>query len=101
LVVNSKNIYCPPPIVSNDVKFVQFDEGMGKIHGVWCKGIQCSMMGELKHIKISSLKSLIIASLFMEYKEVLTSSSWCTHHVFNYSKLTKNEEDVGLELERV
>jgi hypothetical protein len=70
LVVNSKNICNPPPITSNAIKF---DKGMGKIWGVWCKGIQCSMIGELKHIKISSLKSLIIASLFMEYKEVLTS----------------------------
>jgi hypothetical protein len=52
---------------------------MGKIWGVWCKGIQCLVVGELKHIKISSLKSLIIASLFMEYKEVLTSPSLCTH----------------------
>jgi hypothetical protein len=73
---------------------------MGKIWGVRCKGIQCSMMGELKHIKISSLKYLIIASLFMEYKEVLKSPSWCTHQVFNYSKWTKIEEDMGLEQKR-
>jgi hypothetical protein len=31
---------------------------MGKIWGVWCKGVQCSMMGELKQIKISSLISM-------------------------------------------
>jgi hypothetical protein len=31
----------------------------------------CLMMGELKHIKILSLKFLIITSLFLEYKEVL------------------------------
>jgi hypothetical protein len=29
----------------------------------------CLMMGELKHIKILSLKYLIIASLFLEYKK--------------------------------
>jgi hypothetical protein len=37
----------------------------------------------------------------MEYKEVLTSISLCTHQVFNYSKWTKNDEDMGLKLERV
>jgi hypothetical protein len=79
LVVNSKNICSPAPIVSNDVKFPQFDKRMGKIWGVWCKGIQCLVMGEFKHIKISSLKYLIIASLLIEYKEVLTSLSLCTH----------------------
>jgi hypothetical protein len=32
---------------------------------------RCSVMGELKQIKISSLKSLIIAFLLLKYKEVL------------------------------
>jgi hypothetical protein len=32
-------------------------------------------MGELKQIKISSIKSLIIASLLLKYKEVLQSPS--------------------------
>jgi hypothetical protein len=35
------------------------------------KKVQCLMMGELKKIKISNLKSLIIASLSLKYKEVL------------------------------
>jgi hypothetical protein len=33
--------------------------------------VRCSVMGELKQIKISSLKSLIIAFLLLKYKEVL------------------------------
>jgi hypothetical protein len=32
---------------SNAKKIAQFDKGMEKIRVVWCKGIQCSMMGEL------------------------------------------------------
>jgi hypothetical protein len=38
----------------------------GKIWGVWSKRVQCSVMGEFKQIKISSLKVLIFASLSME-----------------------------------
>jgi hypothetical protein len=34
----------------------QFDKGMGKIWCVWCKGVQCLVMGEFKQIKIWSLK---------------------------------------------
>ncbi len=34
-------------------------------------GVQCSVMGEVEQIKILSLKSLIIASLPLKYKEVL------------------------------
>jgi hypothetical protein len=34
---------------------------MGKICGVWCKRVQCLVMGEIKQIKISNLKSLIKA----------------------------------------
>ncbi len=48
-----------------DLKFI------GKIWGVRCKTIQCFMMGELKQIRISSLKFWIIASLFFKYKKVL------------------------------
>jgi len=36
--------------------------------GVWCKGFPCLVMGELKQNVISSLKSLIVASLPLEYK---------------------------------
>jgi hypothetical protein len=38
---------------------------MGKLQGV------CLVMGELKQIQISSFKSFVIASLPLEYKEVL------------------------------
>jgi hypothetical protein len=34
-------------------------------------GVQCLVMDELKQIRIWSLKFLIIASLPLEYKEVL------------------------------
>jgi hypothetical protein len=44
------------------------------------------MMGELKQIKILNLKILIIASLLLDYKEVLLSISWHTHHHLNCSK---------------
>jgi hypothetical protein len=42
---------------------------LGKIWG-W-KGVQCSIMGELKQIRISSLKYLVLASLPVEHKQVL------------------------------
>jgi hypothetical protein len=38
-------------------------------------GVRGSMMGESKQIRISSLKSLIIAFLSSEYTEVLESPS--------------------------
>jgi hypothetical protein len=56
---------------SNIAKICQFDKGVGKIWGVWCKGVQWQMMGDLKQIRISSLRSLIIASFLLKYKEVL------------------------------
>jgi hypothetical protein len=49
----------------------QFDKGMEKIWSVWCKEVQCLVMGKLKYIKISSLKSLIVATLPLKYKEAL------------------------------
>jgi hypothetical protein len=58
------------------------------------------MMGELTHIKILSLKCLIIPSLLLKYKEFLESPNLRTHQVLNHSKQTKYEEDIGLELER-
>jgi hypothetical protein len=57
-------------------------------------------MDDLKQIRTLSLKSLIIASLSLEYKYVLKSPSWHIHQVFNCSKQFKNQEDMGLELER-
>jgi len=35
------------------------------------RGVQCLVIGELKQIKISSLKSLTVASLPLAYKEIL------------------------------
>jgi hypothetical protein len=46
----------------------------------------CSMMGESKQIKILSLKFLIVASLLLDYKAVLLSIGWHTHHRLNCSK---------------
>jgi hypothetical protein len=72
----------------------------GKIWGVWCLSIQGLVMGQLKQIKILSLKSLVIASLLLEYKEFLQSPSWLAPQVLNHSKWIKYVEDMGLELER-
>jgi hypothetical protein len=35
------------------------------------RGVQCSVMGELKQIRISSFKYLILASLPVEHKQFL------------------------------
>jgi hypothetical protein len=45
---SSKNICSSSPNASKAAKISQFSKGMGKIWGVWCKEVQCSMMGELK-----------------------------------------------------
>jgi hypothetical protein len=37
-------------------KIAQFYKGMRKIWGVWYKRVQCLAMGELKQIRILSLK---------------------------------------------
>jgi hypothetical protein len=43
---------------------------------------------------------LIIASLFLQYKENLVNPVvGCTHNVLNHSKQTQNEEDMELDLE--
>jgi hypothetical protein len=60
------NLFSPPPSASIATKIGKFSKGRGKRWGVWCKGVQCLVMGELKHIKILSLKFLIIASLPFE-----------------------------------
>jgi hypothetical protein len=52
-------------------KFLNSVKLWGKILHVQCKRVQCSVMGEIEQIKILSLKSLIIASLPLKYKEVL------------------------------
>jgi hypothetical protein len=51
-------------------KLLNLVKESGKIGGVWGKGVPCSVLGELKHIKILSLKSLMV-SLSLEYKEIL------------------------------
>jgi len=43
----------------------------GKLLGVWCKRAQCLWMVEIKLIMIRSLKCFVVASLPLEYKEVL------------------------------
>jgi len=65
------SICSPSPSTFNATKFAQFNKLMGKTWVVWCNGVQCLVMGELKHIKISNLKSLIVISLLLEEKEVL------------------------------
>jgi hypothetical protein len=53
-------------------KIAHLIKRMGKLLGVWCKGAQCLSMGEIKQIMIRSLKSsFVVASLPLEYKEVL------------------------------
>jgi hypothetical protein len=86
LLLKFKNICNLPPNTSNATKIAQFDKGMRKIWGVQRKGVQCSMMGESKQIKILSLKFFIVASLLLDYKAVLLSIGWHTHHHLNCSK---------------
>jgi hypothetical protein len=62
---------CNSPPWANITKHAQFGQETGKMWDVWCKRVQCLVMGELKHIKISSLKYFIIASWPLKYKEVL------------------------------
>ncbi len=53
--------------------------------------------------EILSLKSLIVASLTLKYKEVLESPSLCTHQAFKSLKTNFKiyiKEDMKLELER-
>lgn len=56
-----KTISDPSPSTSYIAKIAQFNKRMGKISNVWCKGVQCSMMVELKQITISSTKFLCIS----------------------------------------
>jgi len=47
---------------------------MGKILGVlsvWFKAVQYFVMGELKQIRLSSLNFVMVASLPLEYKDIL------------------------------
>jgi hypothetical protein len=58
-------------------------------------------MGEIKQIKISNLKSL--NSAFFAYGIILFyffKFSLHTHYHLKHSKLTKIEEDMGLEFEK-
>jgi hypothetical protein len=58
------------------------------------------MMDDLKQIRISILRLLIITSLSLEYKENFKSLSWCTHHILNHLKYIINDKNMGLKLEK-
>jgi len=68
---NSRNICSLPPSTSNMVKIAQIEKGIRKDVECLVLKVQCWTSGELQQIRISSLKSLIIASLPLEFKEVL------------------------------
>jgi hypothetical protein len=48
-------------VLSISQKILNLVKEWGRCAGVWCKGAQCSMMCELKQLRISSLKSLMVA----------------------------------------
>jgi hypothetical protein len=52
-------LYLVLPILT---KIVQFHSEMGRILGVWCKGVQCSMMSKLNQIRILSFDNCIFVS---------------------------------------
>jgi hypothetical protein len=60
-----KKQFSPPPCASNIGKNAQFSKGMGKLWVLSLRGL----MGELKDIRILSLKFFIIASLTLNYKK--------------------------------
>jgi hypothetical protein len=88
----SKNICNLSPNAFNVTKNAQFDKKLQNIWGVWCKGVQCSVISELKEIKISNLKSWVIT---FEIERSFVKPYLCTHHVPNHSKWTKYE--VGIK----
>jgi hypothetical protein len=51
---------------------------------VWCKGVQCSVVSELKQIKISSLKCWIVT---FEMEISFVKPYLCAHHVPNHSNM--------------
>jgi len=48
-----------------------FIKEWGRYGGVWCKEVQCLVMGELKQIKVLNVKFSIVASLPLEYEALL------------------------------
>jgi hypothetical protein len=48
-----------------------FIKEWGRYGGVWCKEVQCPVMGELKQIKVLNVKFSIVASLPLEYEALL------------------------------
>jgi hypothetical protein len=52
-------------------RFLNFIKEWGRYGGVWWKEVQYHVMGELKQIRILSLKFWIVTSLPLEYKELL------------------------------
>jgi hypothetical protein len=61
-----KNISSPPPKASRSPKSLNFIKEGGKLWGVRGFNVWWWVMGDLKQIRILSLKSLIHASLFLE-----------------------------------
>jgi hypothetical protein len=53
-------------------------------------------MGELKQLKVSSLRSLIVA---FGIERSFVKPYWRIHQVLNNSKRTKNKKHIGLKLE--
>jgi hypothetical protein len=89
---NSKNICNPSPSAFNVTKNVQYDKKLQKIWNIWCKGVQCLVINELKQIKISSWKFWIVV---FEIERSFVKPYLCTHHVLNHSKWKRYE--VGIK----
>jgi hypothetical protein len=71
LLLKLKKICSLPPSVCNASKIAQFNKRMEfdkrRRYGMFgVRGVQCLMMGEIKIIGISSLKSSIVISLSLE-----------------------------------
>jgi hypothetical protein len=58
-------------VLSTLQKFLNLAKEWGKYEVFGVRGIQCSIMSKLKQIRILGLKSLMIASLPSEYKDIL------------------------------
>jgi hypothetical protein len=85
------------PTPQNTTKISQFNERIDKKCGVWCKWVQCSVMGDLKQTKIMSLRSLIVAFCLPNTKKFCET---LVHTCQVTQSGLKIEEDMGLELER-
>ncbi len=77
-------------------KIAQFNKGRGKIWSVWWNRVQWSVMSYLKHLKVSSSKSLIVVSLPLNTKKFCKALVDATIKVSSHSKWTKDEEKSSL-----